>query len=879
MPLRPLARRRAAALAAAASLGLSLVAAAVVTTDDHTRTGTFAEAADLGSYCDEVLPATQPGVPDACAHIDEAPPGVDVDKPVATSVLEARKGIAAAAVAAAQDEGVPVAAQVAAVSDRVPCDGDGTSGYRVQAMYVVTADKANRFASLHDQIKQWAGGVNTVFNLSAAKTGGVRDVRFVTASNGDGTCSPTILNVTVPAGSFSSFNATISAIQALGYTSPARKYLMWVDGTGQCGIAQMYPNSGATQSNPNNGSYAQYGRIDTACWGRSDHSTEAHELSHMMGSVQNDAPHSTTAGHCYDESDLMCYADGGPRAMQQICPTDQEVLFDCRDDDYYSTYPPSGSYLATHWNTANNRFLIGGGDGVGGGSLGTPTVLGGTVTVNNPAVPGLPTQVAVNLEVPSGRTTTLAWTSPRKDCVFASPAAEQTTVTCDAKLGTATTVTATVTDSTGAKLVRSSALTFSTTARTIQPTLKLDGSSAATYTACPTGKAVLTAKVLDQASGVALKGLTVAWFRKVGTANPVQVATALTGLDGVATSAPLAMTAGTYSVKTTAATAFPSVTSSTVDVTVASAACSTSLTSSVDDNDVQAGRPVTVSGSLTRTLPNGGATGPAAGERVSIYTQASGATTWASAGSATTKADGTYSVVIKPVASVAVQARFTAHTGFTASTAASVPVTVSPWTTQLTVTPSATEVMAGAPVTLTGLLRQSDGSTLSPLASSSVQVVYPVAGGKTATTSGTTNASGAYTVTIKPTGSGTVTLKYAGKAGWTGTTATQALTVNEWASALTMAATRNASTGYVTVTGSLRVTDKAGTVTPKPGASVRVTYQLSATRTATAAATTKADGSFTVSVKPAATGPVSAAWAGLAGYAPATATPVTITVP
>jgi 5-hydroxyisourate hydrolase-like protein (transthyretin family) len=877
MPRRTLSRRRAAALSAAAALALSLVTVGVVTAGNHSRSGTFAAATDLGAVCDEVVLSDIPEVPAACAHIDKAPRGVDVNKPVRTKVLEARKGIAARAVRAAQEEGVPVAAQVAAVSDRVPCDGDGTTGYRVQAMYVVTADKANRFAALQDQIKQWAGGVNTVFKLSAAKTGGVREVRYVTASNGDGTCSPTVLNVTVPAGSFTSFNATIAAVQALGFTSTSRKYLMWVDGVGQCGIAQMYPGSKATQDNYNNGYAAQYARIDTACWGRSDHSTEAHELSHMLGSVQGDSPHATAAGHCYDESDLMCYADGGGKAMQQVCALDQEPLFDCNDDDYYSTYPPAGSYLATHWNTADSRFLIGGGNGTGGGAPGVPTALGGTLSVNNPAIPGLPTQVAVNLEVPAGRTTSVAWTSARPDCVFASPTAEQTTVTCDAKSATATKVTATVTDSTGAKLVRTGSLTFSGTNRAVTPTVRIDGSAAASYTSCPSGRGVISAKVLDGASGVGVKGLTVTWYRKVGSNTPTKIGTAATNADGVATMNPVGTAAGLYSAKTTLAPAFAAGASSDIDVNVASAACSTSLTSNVDKTSVTAGSPVTVTGTLTRTLP-GGATRAAAGERVAIFTQANGATTWASAGSATTTATGSYSVAIKPTASVAVQARFVARTGFTASTAPSVNVAVVPWTTALTVAPSATDTMAGVPVTLSGTLKQSAGGTTSVMPATPVQVVYPLAGGKTGTASGTTNASGVYSVVIKPTAAGTATVKYAGKPGWTATTATQALTVTTWTSALTMTASRNASTGAVTVTGSLKVTDKAGTTTPKASGVVAVTYQATALKTATVNATTKADGSFAITVRPAASGQVSARYAGGAGYAEATATPVTITV-
>lgn len=878
MNTRSASPRRFVALLAAIALAVGGLAVTGSTLTGPGRSGNFAEVADLAAHCQEIIVSTTPGVPDACAHVDEAPPGVDVDKHVPTRLLEARQGAAAAAVEAAEDEGVPVAAQLAAATNKVPCDGDGTSGYRVQAMYVVAAGSPNRYPDVNDDIQQWAAGVNTVFNLSAAKTGGVRDVRYVTSSNGDGTCSPTVLNVTVPAGSFASFGATITAMQSLGYTSSARKYLMWVDGTGQCGIAQTYVDSRAGQDNPNNGYAAQFARIDTGCWGQSA-SVEAHELSHTFGSVQRDAPHATSAGHCYDESDRMCYSDGGGKAMQQICASDQEILFDCNNDDYYSTFPPGGSYLATHWNTADSRWLIGGGNGSGGGSLGVPTKLGGTMTVNNPVIPGLPTQVAVDPEVPSGRTTTVAWTSNRKDCVFADRTAEQTTVTCDAKSTSAATVTATVTDSTGEKLVRTTALSFSTTPRAATPpTLKVDGSSSSTYTACPTGKAVLTAKVVDTTTGVGVKGVTVGWFKKVGTTTPTSAGTAVTNADGVATSAPLAVAAATYSAKTTGTTVFPSVTTTgTVTVTFASGVCATALTSAADVDDVLAGDPVVVSGKLTRTVP-GGSAAPAAGEKVAVYAQATGATTWQSVGSATTTADGSYSVTIKPVASVTLQARFLARTGFTASTGSNIPVTVTPRGTQVSATLSANEVMAGAPVTVTGTLTQDAASGTAPMASTSVQVIYPMPDGKTGTVNATTKADGKYTAIIKPTVSGTVTIKYAGKPGWGAATTTADLTVDNWTSALTMAAVRTASTGSVTVTGSLKITDANGTTVPKASASILVTYQATATTTKTIKATTKADGSFSILVKPLATGPVSASYAGVPGWGAAAATPVTITV-
>ena len=41
-------------------------------------------------------------------------------------------------------------------------------------------------------------------------------------------------------------------------------------------------------------------------------SVALHEVTHTLGAVQNGAPHSSKAGHCTDEWDIMCYADGSP---------------------------------------------------------------------------------------------------------------------------------------------------------------------------------------------------------------------------------------------------------------------------------------------------------------------------------------------------------------------------------------------------------------------------------------------------------------------------------------------------------------------------------------------------------------------------------------
>lgn len=84
-----------------------------------------------------------------------------------------------------------------------------------------------------------------------------------------------------------------------------------------------------------------------------------HELGHNLGSVNLGAPHSSGAGHCWDENDLMCYNDGGSKipsgGTREVCSG--EELFDCRNDDYHSANPRPGSYLASRWNTFDSLFL------------------------------------------------------------------------------------------------------------------------------------------------------------------------------------------------------------------------------------------------------------------------------------------------------------------------------------------------------------------------------------------------------------------------------------------------------------------------------------------------------------------------------------------
>lgn len=234
----------------------------------------------------------------------------------------------------------------------IVCIGDGISGKRVQVMYVRTVDQPDRYTEVVAQIRTIAADVDAIYDASAQETDGHRHILFVT--NAD--CAIDVLSVTLPTKTDSNFMATVSALDTLGYNAADRKYLLFVDSDIYCGIATVKRDSQPGLANTNNQKVG-YARVDRICWGAM---TAAHELTHTLGGVQNDAPHTTNGWHCTDEHDIMCYtdADSAP-AMTIVCNNEShEYRLDCNHDDYFHTDPPVDNYLYTHWNVANSEFLL-----------------------------------------------------------------------------------------------------------------------------------------------------------------------------------------------------------------------------------------------------------------------------------------------------------------------------------------------------------------------------------------------------------------------------------------------------------------------------------------------------------------------------------------
>jgi hypothetical protein len=269
-----------------------------------------------------------------CTHgPDPAPPGADLTKrppPVP-----------------------PQRARIAA--EAVTCDDDGESGHRVQVLYVRAADVPSHYAAYLESFRTWVAGIDEIVQESAAEAGGGRRVRFVTTPE----CEVDIPQVVLSPTGDDDFETTIEQLRARGFDRQDRIYFAFVDSTsaGICGIAGRAVDDDPSPANRSN-TGPGYARVDAGCW----HFPvpPVHELMHTLGAVQLSAPNSTGNGHCIDEYDVMCYSDEPTfPAMRFDCASQaMERRLDCGHNDYFDPSPAPGSYLATHWNTANNRFLV-----------------------------------------------------------------------------------------------------------------------------------------------------------------------------------------------------------------------------------------------------------------------------------------------------------------------------------------------------------------------------------------------------------------------------------------------------------------------------------------------------------------------------------------
>lgn len=240
----------------------------------------------------------------------------------------------------------------------IPCF---TSGPYVKVLYVYDRNGTSKLSQRKPLIREIVAQADKLVDDSAKQNGARRHVRWLMSN-----CNLRVVAVAAD------LNLDVISLRynlmARGVLRSNEKGLAFTEGGfgGCAGVAEIYADDRASTSSNRNNFGGMLALVYNGCWTSGSSlimGTEVatHELLHTLGAVQWSAPNSTEPDfHCTDESDVMCYEDGSGLPMRDVCPAKVPERLDCGRNDYFHPSPSSGSYLATHWNTARNQFLTGG---------------------------------------------------------------------------------------------------------------------------------------------------------------------------------------------------------------------------------------------------------------------------------------------------------------------------------------------------------------------------------------------------------------------------------------------------------------------------------------------------------------------------------------
>jgi hypothetical protein len=249
---------------------------------------------------------------------------------------------------------VPSSREVQQETAGIACEGDGQSGHRVQVIYAYDTSQASRYNEVVGNIRITAAGADDLMQQSSVAAG--QELHFLFVH--DAQCNIDVKQVGFSTAAMQNFGTMIQSMYDGAQSRKDRIYLIFADtsSAGICGIGTLVKDDRDTPTNKNN-TGPGYSRVDKNCWAPQ---AATHELMHNLGGVQYSAPHSSAGSHCIDEWDVMCYSDSpNYPAMQYFCPdkASHQNRIDCNNDDYFNPLPQPGSYLDTHWNTADSVFL------------------------------------------------------------------------------------------------------------------------------------------------------------------------------------------------------------------------------------------------------------------------------------------------------------------------------------------------------------------------------------------------------------------------------------------------------------------------------------------------------------------------------------------
>jgi hypothetical protein len=292
----------------------------------------------------------------------------------------------------ALDRSTPAAPRVSALESGLPltwCGTKSTTDQTVNATddgapkfkfyYVNAADQPDRFSEVADLLQK---SISAAHSYLLNVTGATRTIAIDTGTS-CGSLYVDITALTLPNNLASyqtagqpDWTTLMDDLETLtgAITGPPRHHVylldQFEDATHMSGRGYRFGDDGPGESNLNNSdgliaaAATSSGAIDE--WvSASLPALLLHEMTHTMGAVQESAPHSTSAGHCTDGFDVMCYDDGSPEGSgysADVCTVDGisgiGAPYDCNKDDYFNPAPAPASYLDTHWNVYNSKYLV-----------------------------------------------------------------------------------------------------------------------------------------------------------------------------------------------------------------------------------------------------------------------------------------------------------------------------------------------------------------------------------------------------------------------------------------------------------------------------------------------------------------------------------------
>lgn len=230
----------------------------------------------------------------------------------------------------------------------IPCYPSG--GPRVSVFYLYATGQPDDLAFRLPALRDAAAQLDAVVAASAARTGGVRHVKLRTGDD----CALVVRSLAVDR---ADPVANLAQLQKDGLLPVGDTGLAFAGPTlGGFTAGATSPEDDRPDAANVSNAGGQLGVVGFGAWGSVE--GPAAVLARALGAVQRTAPHASASGGCTDGADPLCYDDlaiGAP--LTSTCPASGRYLLDCGGDDYFSTAPVPGSWLASHWNIADSTFL------------------------------------------------------------------------------------------------------------------------------------------------------------------------------------------------------------------------------------------------------------------------------------------------------------------------------------------------------------------------------------------------------------------------------------------------------------------------------------------------------------------------------------------